>query len=436
MSLTSFIQEIEKPGNKIVKHFAEPEMIISALKEIRDDIVEQPNFKKEVLKIIKGVIFTKEVGAYDDNESKHTLMYGGPGIGKTMCAKILAKVYTGLGFVGFKKGTNIFADFRSLQDAMIRKQKHIINIYEAKNRRVMQKINSTNKAIIHAKKCLSLLIANPHPSAKYLSPELSKIIEIIENSNVELEELVVDKMPTIGGLEIEADSKMAKTKNNPSVPFKTIQPNDVISRYVGDTAHHCTKMMDDCLDHVVFFDEAYNLCNSTRGFDDSYAKTALTIINLYMSEYADRLVVIFSGYEKQIKENLFKTQPGLTSRFTYRFDMEEYTANGLTQIYIIALKKKKLILENTPHLRHLIEQNRELFIYQGRDMYTLATYTKNIFSEKCYQEMIDGKKITNEIKDIEIVKQAIQVFENMNKDRKKEENLSDLERMLEQLQNH
>jgi hypothetical protein len=433
MSIAEFIDILEKPGNKIIKHFVEADVFLKGMKQIRDEVVEQNEFKEQLLKIVKGFIAAKEMKVYDSKESKHTVLFGGPGIGKTMIAKILGDIFAGMGFIGLKQTSNVFANFKSLQDALLRRQKLIIHAYENKNKRVMQKINSTNKAVVIAKKCMALLIANPHPAGAQLTTELTRIIEIVESTNMELEELAVEMSPNMGGMEITADSRMTKTKNDPSHHFKTINPNDVISSYVGDTAQRCTKMMEECMDGIAYFDEAYNLCNPTRGYDDPYAKSALTIINLYMSEYPDRLIVIFSGYEGAIRKNLFKTQEGLESRFAYKFTLKEYSGDGLTKIYIIALKKLKLHIENTPHLRHIITENKKLFKFQGRDMYSLATYTKNIHAAKSFEALVEGKKVSNTISDIETIKQAVEDFKVMqgkDEEERDEVNLDALERRL------
>lgn len=414
MSLEGFIKDIEKKGSGLTRHFNEPEILLSALKELKSDVVGQRNFKRQILKMIKAFVASKERDVYDEKDLKHCLLYGPPGIGKTMAGRILCKIFVGLGFIGVKKSQTKFATFSKLQDEILRRQKIKLRAYEAKNKRVIQRVNATNKAAVLAKKCISLLIANPHPAGGQLTAELSKIIDIIESTNVELEELMVDRNPIMSGnMEVEADKSMAKTKGDPDLPFEVLNTNDVVSRYVGDTAHLCTKTMERCLDGVAYFDEAYNLCNDSHGFTDSYGRTALTIINRYMSDYPDRLVVVFSGYKKDIERNLFRVQEGLASRFTYKFEMEKYTGDELAEIFVIALKKAKWKIENTPQLRKIITDNITLFKYQGRDMYSLAAYTKNIVGEKIYDDLVEGKKISDTITDLDIIMKAVDDFKEV-----------------------
>ena len=379
--------------------------------------------------MIKSFISSKERGIYKDTDLKHCLLIGGPGIGKTMMGRILCKIFVGLGFIGFKKSSGKVASFSKLQDEVLRRQKLKIRSYEVKNKRVMQRVNATNKASVIAKKCMSLLIATPHPAGSQLTSEISKIIDIIDSTNVDLQDLMVDNSPMLGNMEVEADSNMAKTKGDPDLPFNTLRVNDVVSRYVGDTAHLCTKAMENCLDGVAYFDEAYNLCNSSQGFKDIYGESALTIINEYMYIYSDRLIVVFSGYKGSIEKNLFKAQHGLASRFTYKFEMEPYSASGLTKIYIIALNNSGWKIEDTPQLRKIIGDNKDLFEFQGRDMYSLAVYTKNIMAEVIYEDLIDGKKVPDTISDMDIVLSAIEDFKEVMKGGKEEDNRTMEERL-------
>ena len=108
------------------------------------------------------------------------------------------------------------------------------------------------------------------------------------------------------GFGIETDSSLQNTKDNEDMPFYIYNRNDVISRYVGDTAHRCTKAMMEALEGVAYFDEAYNLCNNNSSFDDTYGREALTSINEFMEEHSDKLIVVFAGYKKEIYNNVTK----------------------------------------------------------------------------------------------------------------------------------
>ena len=111
-----------------------------------------------------------------------------------------------------------------------------------------------------------------------------------------------------------------------------------------------------------------------------------------------------------IYNNLFRAQKGLESRFTNKFEIEKYNAIQLTKIFIQRLNYSDWFIDNTPELNKIIKDNFELFKYQGRDMDTLALYTKNIISEQLYDDIMIGKKIPNQINDLDVIKKAIEVF--------------------------
>ena len=182
--------------------------------------------------------------------------------------------------------------------------------------------------------------------------------------------------------------------------------------------------MNDALDGVAYIDEAYNLCNDSSGFSDSYGREALTTINQYMDEHADKLIVVFAGYKDDIYNNLFRVQKGLESRFTNKFEIERYSPQELTLIYIQRLKYSQWYVDESLELHKIIKDNFSLFEYQGRDMDTLALYTKNIVSENIYESIQTGQEFSSKITDLDIVRKAVEIFrqnmvrsEGINSDR-------------------
>jgi hypothetical protein len=122
-------------------------------------------------------------------------------------------------------------------------------------------------------------------------------------------------------------------------------------------------------------------------------------------------MVIIAGYEEEIRDCLFSYNQGLESRFTWRFQTDEYCAE---ELYLIFLKKVKeigwSILEETtsqvstdkvtteqvttkkndkPKKQEKIdvywfEKNKHYFKYYGRDIETLLSRIKIAHSKRVF----------------------------------------------------
>ena len=95
-------------------------------------------------------------------------------------------------------------------------------------------------------------------------------------------------------------------------------------------------------------------------------------------------------------------------------------------------------MDNTPELRQIIKDNYNLFEYQGRDMDTLALYTKNIVSEQIYDRIQAGEEIGNKIHDMDVVRKAVTIFkQNMVREPgfNSSDNTQNLRRLIENLRN-
>lgn len=410
--IQTFIDEIKE--NKIIcGYFSNKDLLFSSLKEL-DRIIGMKMIKSQIVKQVKTFISTKAKNIYSEKDRKHCLLCGPPGCGKTTVAKILCKIWIGIGFIGGVGPSKKINSFNQLQDEMIRKQKSDIKEYKEKLKLCSKIVLNLGRVSTISKRCVSNVVSvkDNVPLRTYheLYNDLTGSSNIIEESNKLMKDINTIKEQSYKGMEVEIDKEMESTKEDVDLPFYLYNRNDVVSRYVGDTAHRCTKAMNDALGGVAFFDEAYNLCNDSGGFSDSYGRVALTTINQYMDTYSDRIIVVFSGYKEDIYNNLFKVQRGLESRFTNRFDIESYSAEELTRIFIQRLEESKWTLNYSKELVNIISQNYDRFKYFGRDMDTLALYVKNVISERVYDDIKDGNTFSNTITDLNIVKKAVQIF--------------------------
>lgn len=432
-NIQKFIADLEKGTGNIQEYFANSEKLIQNLKEL-DNVIGMTKVKDQIIKQIKTFITTKSMKIYNDKDRKHCLLLGPPGCGKTTVGKILCKIWVAIGFIGTHSTNVKINSFNKLQDELVRNQRKEINDCKFKVKEALAILTQFLSINGSTENCLKILIDNkarlPDREYKTMYDYLTRLKTNIDSSYSRLALINSKKSQHLSNIQI-GDSSMSETRDD-HLPFHCYNRNDVVSRYVGDTTHRTTKAMNDALDGVAYFDEAYNLCNDSMGMSDSYGRSALTTINQYMDEYSDRLIVVFAGYKDEIYNNLFKVQKGLESRFTQKFEIERYNSKELTQIYIQRLYKSQWVIKYSDELHRLIDENMELFEYQGRDMDTLAMYTKNLMSEKIYSTVMSGKTISNIITDIEVVHKAIVIFKDNMISTTEKPNITNLLDMLNQ----
>ena len=109
--------------------------------------------------------------------------------------------------------------------------------------------------------------------------------------------------------------------------FKKATRTDLVAGYLGQTAIKTRALINECLGGVLFIDEIYSLG------DDSFSKECADTLCEALSDHKDGLVVIVAGYETCVNERFFKLNPGLESRFSWRFTIDDYTSSEVWQIF-------------------------------------------------------------------------------------------------------
>jgi len=108
--LTSFIKDLEKKDSRIGNHFQNRAMLICSLKEL-NDVIGMRKIKSQIVKQIKTFISAKAKGIYQEKDRKHCLLCGPPGCGKTTVAKVLCKIWIGMGFLNGGDGVKKINSF-------------------------------------------------------------------------------------------------------------------------------------------------------------------------------------------------------------------------------------------------------------------------------------------------------------------------------------
>lgn len=119
--------------------------------------------------------------------------------------------------------------------------------------------------------------------------------------------------------------------------FKKITRADLIAGYLGQTALKTRAIINECLGGVIFLDEAYSL--GTKEGGDSFSKECVDILCESLSNHKKHLMFIIAGYEKELSDGFFALNPGLNSRFVWRFNIDNYTYKDLWQIFELKVKQ-------------------------------------------------------------------------------------------------
>jgi SpoVK/Ycf46/Vps4 family AAA+-type ATPase len=175
--------------------------------------------------------------------------------------------------------------------------------------------------------------------------------------------------------------------------FKKVTRSDLVAGYLGQTAIKTKDVVKECLGGVLFIDEAYSLGNQEKR--DSFSKECIDTLCEALSDYKDNLMVIIAGYETDLNECFFKYNQGLSSRFTWRFKIDEYNAAELYNIFIKKINDSGWIIDNSNINVNVkwFEKNKGLFKFYGRDIETLFAKTKIAHSRRVFCLDVKLKKI-------------------------------------------
>ena len=153
--------------------------------------------------------------------------------------------------------------------------------------------------------------------------------------------------------------------------------NDLIAKYLGQTADKTQKLINSCKGGVLLIDEAYQLgCQDKQ---DSYSKECLDILNQNLTENKNDFMCIIVGYKDALEECFFAVNEGLRRRFSFTYDIAPYTPFELRLILM------KIIFDQGWSIKTPIEKQLPLdffisnmpnFKNYGGDMETLFFHIK------------------------------------------------------------
>ena len=206
--------------------------------------------------------------------------------------------------------------------------------------------------------------------------------------------------------------KMDILKSN---KFRKVTRSDLIAGYLGQTALKTRDVIKDSLGGVLFIDEAYSLGNAEKR--DSFAKECLDTLCESLSNHKNELMVIIAGYEEELNNCFFSFNPGLKSRFTWNYKINEYSSEELKDIFIKKVNDNGWTISDEIKCK-FFEDNKLLFKSFGRDIENFFSKIKIAHSRRVFC-LEDKEKTKITLRDIE---KGLELFKNNNDDKEKEDN--------------
>ena len=192
-------------------------------------------------------------------------------------------------------------------------------------------------------------------------------------------------------------------------PFRIAHRDDLVAKYVGQTAIKTRELLLSCLGGVLFIDEAYSL-SPGKGDRDTFGKEALDTLTAFLSEYKDSFCCIIAGYEDDLRDCLFGTNKGLERRFPWVHKVDEYTSKELGEIFKQMVRKIGWTFADESIIVPAIESNKDLFKFNGGSVESFLDKLRTIHAKRVVNSESDVKKsITKTDMDltIELVKSQV-----------------------------
>lgn len=178
--------------------------------------------------------------------------------------------------------------------------------------------------------------------------------------------------------------------------FKKVTRSDLVAGYLGQTAIKTREVIDAAIGGVLFIDEAYALGNTEKR--DSFSKECIDTLCEALSDHKHELMVIIAGYEKELNDCFFSYNEGLSSRFTWRYKIENYDAVELRKIFEKIMKDNHWTFDSNERdaiKDEWFKSRVQYFKYFGRDIEVFFTKTKIAHSRRVfYLPELHRRKLT------------------------------------------
>jgi len=419
-----------------LEHIRYPELLLSSLEEL-NNLIGNHGVRDSVATQVAYLIAVKasqeDTNLKDDQLMLNTILYGCPGVGKTLIGTKLAKIWYSLGFLDGSRKTVMLTPEEEREKEMKEVMDTFAKLREKKGLKdpdeEFDEISNMIRYSILATSLVSFALQF------YKGYGIYGVIMVIvgvlflfyvigfdyfdseaDDSLPEKKDESIDR-----GITEEKDAEMPSEEEIISVVSRA----DFVEKYVGWSAKKTLKLLNANLGKVLFVDEAYSLVNNGL---DSFGIEVLNTINLFLSEHPGEIIVIFAGYKDLMESGIFSFQPGLSRRFMWHFECEGYSHQELFKIFGLQLERSGWGLSDNRMTKQLFRKYKHAFPNFGGDTEKLTFFAK-LEHSRDYLDEYDT--LTNKILTPKHIRKGIRTLRknNIKKHRPTTNPLSD---MLEQ----
>lgn len=403
---------------KTIRH---PHLLVASLQEL-NDLIGNDKVKDAVATQVSHLIMIKRRALENPNIKEdevmlNTVLYGPPGVGKTLVGTKLAKIWYSLGYLDGSrnikekkqelgellkdlfKDTGGFGANGSTDDTTI--TIYILFIFIVVFITLLSmawsfysKFGGLWTIVVVSLILLVILAVGYYISASLNSSSSNNNSSTNKSSTKDTKDI---KGTGCSGKDCPVDRGRGNAPANPTgihsrnetnefgnspvianLPpdeevIKVVSRADFVDRYVGWSDKKTIKLLEENLGKVVFVDEAYSLVTDMH---DSFGMEVLTAINLFISQHPKEIILIFGGYKDLMETGIFSFQPGLRRRFMWQFDCNGYNEDQMFEIFKMQLHKKGWGLTDEEATRTVFRQNRNAFPAFGGDTERLAFFAE------------------------------------------------------------
>lgn len=153
--------------------------------------------------------------------------------------------------------------------------------------------------------------------------------------------------------------------------FIEIKRDDLVGKYLGQTAPRTRELLESAMGGVVFLDEGYSLGNEEK--HDSFAKEAIDMINQYLSERKKDFMFVIAGYEDDLDKCFFSFNRGLKRRFSHWIEISKYEKKELVEIFKSKVKDYGYVLDET-----LVVDEKKLLLFFDKNYSKFENYAGDV----------------------------------------------------------